>query len=263
MTDPRLDLSFDGPLAVLTIRRAQKRNALDAAMVDALLPICRQVERSGARALIVTGEGDRAFCAGGDIDAWSDLPPETFGRHWLREGHQALDALARLSVPVIAVLNGDCLGGGLELAACADLRIAEPHVKIGLPEPLLGVIPGWSGTQRVSRRFGAQLVRRMALFGQVFDAREALSLGLVDALADAGQGMALARHHAGQVQARAPLACELVKMLVNSAEGEEVGRVAEAMAGALAAGSPQLAVGLAAFRARRAADFGADMGAGT
>lgn len=255
MTDPRLDLVLDGAVARLTIRRADKLNALDAAMVDGLLPICRRLERSGARVLILTGEGERSFCAGGDIDAWSGLAPEDFGRHWLRDGHQALDALARLTIPVIAVLNGHCLGGGLELAACADLRIAAPHVKIGLPEPSLGIIPGWSGTQRVSRRFGAQLVRRMALFGQVFDARQALALGLVDEVAENGQAMAVAERHAASVTARAPLATELVKMLVNAAEGEEGGRVTEAIAGALAAGSPQLATGLAAFRARRAPDF--------
>ena len=75
------------------------------------------------------------------------------------------------TVPLIAVLNGHALGGGLELAACADLRIAEAHVKIGQPEPGLGIIPGWSGTQRDARRFGAGLVRRMALFGDVYAAQ--------------------------------------------------------------------------------------------
>lgn len=255
MTDPRLNLAFDGPAAILTIRRADKLNALDAAMVDALLPICRQVERSSARVLILTGEGDRSFCAGGDIDAWSGMTPEMFGRHWLRDGHQAFDALARLTVPVIAVLNGHCLGGGLELAACADLRIAEAQVKIGLPEPSLGIIPGWSGTQRVSRRFGPQLVRRMALFGEIFDAKQALALGIVDQVTGKGEGMATARALAIRLEGRAPLATELVKMLINSAEGEESGRVTEAIAGALAAGSPELARGLTAFHARQPPDF--------
>ena len=253
MTDPRLDLVLDGPVARLTIRRADKLNALDAEMVDALLPICRQVERSAARVVILTGEGDRSFSAGGDIEAWASRTPEDFGWHWLRDGHQALDALARLTVPVIAVLNGHCLGGGLELAACADLRIAETHVKIGLPEPSLGIIPGWSGTQRASRRFGAQVVRRMVLFGEVFDAQQALTLGIVDQIAE--KGLAAAEAVAARVIARAPLATGLAKMLVNTAEGEEGGRAIEAIAGALAAGSPELAEGLAAFRARRKPDF--------
>ena len=157
-------------------------------MVDALVPLCRQIERSAARVVILTGEG-KSFCAGGDIAAWSALSPQDFGMHWLRDGHQAFDALARLRQPLIAVLNGHCLGGGLELAACADLRIAEAHVKIGLPETGLGIIPGWSGTQRVSRRFGAQLVRRMAMFGEVFTADQALSLGIVDQVVATGEGL--------------------------------------------------------------------------
>ncbi len=255
MSDPRLDLSLDGPIARLTIRRADKLNALDAAMVDALLPICRQVERSSARVLILTGEGERAFCAGGDIDAWSAETPENFGRHWLRDGHQAFDALARLTIPVIAVLNGHCLGGGLELAACADLRIAETHVKIGLPEPSLGIIPGWSGTQRASRRFGAQIVRRMVLFGEVFDAQAALALGIVDEIVPKSGGLAAAEIAAARVIARAPWATQLSKMLVNVAEGEEGDRVVEAIAGVAAAASSELAEGLAAHRARRKADF--------
>ena len=88
------------------------------------------------RAVIIRGEGG-TFCAGGDIAAWSSWSADEFGRHWVRDGHIAFDALARLSQPVIAVLNGHCLGGGLELAACADYRIAEAHVKLGQPVPTL------------------------------------------------------------------------------------------------------------------------------
>ena len=134
---------------------------------------------------------------------------------------------------------------------CADYRVAEAHVRIGQPETSLGIIPGWSGTQRLSRRFGAQLVRRMALFGDVFSAEEALALGIVDVVAPAGEGMAAARAIAGRVAARGARATELAKMAINAAEGEEGGRVVEALAGTIAAASPELAEGLAAFRARR------------
>lgn len=256
MSDPRLELTVAGGIARLTIRRPEKRNALDAAMVAALPALCRQIERSGARAAILTGEGDRAFSAGGDIAAWSAVTPEEFGRHWVRDGHAALDALARLSVPLVAVLNGDCLGGGLELAACADLRIAEAHARLGQPEAGLGIIPGWSGTQRAVRRFGAQAVRRMALLGEVLDAGEALALGLVDQVVPKGAGLAAAEAAAARVAGRSPRATELVKMMIAAAEGEETGRVVEALAGGLAAGSPDLARGLAAFRAGRRPDFG-------
>lgn len=256
MTDPRLVLAFDGPVATLTITRTEKLNALDCAMVDGIQPLCRQIERSGARVLIMTGAGDRSFCAGGDIAAWGGWSAEDFARHWVRDGHTAFDALARLSVPVIAVLNGHCLGGGLELAACADIRIAEDHVRIGQPESGIGIIPGWSGTQRAVRRFGAQVVRRMALMGEVFGADQALRLGLVDQVVARGTGMAAAWAVADRVIARSPRATEITKMLVNAAEGEERDRVLEALAGAVAVGTTDLAEGLSAFAAKRKPDFG-------
>lgn len=253
--DPRIALSVDGGIARLLIDRPDKLNALDAAMVDTLAARCREIERSGARVVILSGAG-KAFCAGGDIAAWSGETPEDFGRHWVRDGHIAFDALARLSVPVIAVLDGHALGGGLELAACADLRIAEDHIKIGQPETGLGIIPGWSGTQRAVRRFGAQIVRRMALFGEVFSAEQALSLGLVDQVTETGKAMDAAQAMARQVLARGPRATELTKMLINAAEGEDPERVLEALAGSIAAASGDLQEGLSAFRAKRPPNFG-------
>ncbi len=255
MTDPRLELVLDGFVARLTIRRAEKLNALDAVMVDGFIPLCRQIEQSDARVVILTGEG-KAFCAGGDIAAWRESGAEAFGRHWVRDGHAAFDALARLRQPLIAVLNGHALGGGLELAACADLRIAEAHVKIGQPETGLGIIAGWSGTQRAVRRFGAQVVRRMALFGEVFTADQALALGLVDQVVASGEGMAAAEQVAERVLSKGARASELTKMLINAAEGEERERVLESLAGAIAAGSTELAEGLAAFTEKRKPRFG-------
>ena len=173
----------------------------------------------------------------------------------MRDGHAAFDALARLRQPVIAVLDGHALGGGLEVAACADLRIAEKHIKLGQPETGLGIIPGWSGTQRAVRRFGAQMVRRMALFGEVFTADEALAHGLVDQVVESGTAMQAAENVAQAVLQRGPRATELTKMMIGAAEGEERERVIESLAGALAAGSDELAEGLAAFREKRKPDF--------
>lgn len=256
MSDPRVDLSIENHVARITLRRPEKLNAIDEDMIDALLKACRIIERSDARVAIVAGEGGKSFCAGGDIEAWSNLDAETFSRRWLRDGHGAFDALARLTVPLIAVLNGHALGGGLELAACADLRIAEEHVKIGQPEPGLGIIPGWSGTQRASRRFGTQLVRRMALFGEIYTAQEALAAGLVDQVVATGEGAAAAKAAAARVLKRSPRATELTKMLINAAEGEENERVVEALAGAVAAASDDLTEGLAAYRQKRPTRFG-------
>ncbi len=248
-------LQIEGPIATIRLDRPSKLNALNREMVAELAAICREVEHSLARVALITGAGEKSFCAGGDISAWSSETPEDFGRFWVREGHAAFDAVARLRQPTIAVLNGDCLGGGLELAACADYRIAERHARIGMPETGLGILPGWSGTQRAVRRFGQQVVRRMAIFGEVFSAEDAFQLGLVDQLCEKSQGMAAASALAAKLLARSPQATATTKMLINAAEGEERERVLDAIAGELAAGSRDLAKGLDAFRNKRKPDF--------
>ncbi|GKY90003.1 enoyl-CoA hydratase/isomerase family protein [Sinisalibacter aestuarii] len=248
-------LEVEGGIGLLRIARPEKRNALDAGMVEALASLCREIERREDIGLVIlTGQG-KAFCAGGDIAAWSAETPDAFARHWVRDGHDAFDWLARLRQPVIAVLNGHALGGGLELAACADIRIAEAHVKIGQPEAGIGIIAGWSGTQRAVHRFGAQRVRRMALFGEVLDAEQACRAGIVDHVVATGDGLRAAREMAQTVLARGPLATELTKMLINAAEGEERGRVLESFAGRITAASAELREGVAAFTEKRAPDF--------
>lgn len=250
-----ISLTAEDGVGLLRIEREQTRNALDAAIMDALADCCRRIERAGdIGAVILTGTGD-AFCAGGDIKAWSAETPRNFGRRWVRDGHVVFDALARLRQPVIAAMNGHAFGGGLELAACADYRIAEAHIRLGQPEAGLGIITGWSGSQRAVRRFGAQAVRRMALFGEVFPADEALQMGLVDQVVPRGEALAAARALAGQVLRRGPQATELTKMLINAAEGEERERVLESLAGRIAAASDELREGVSAFREKRAPRF--------
>jgi enoyl-CoA hydratase len=254
--DPRIRLERDGALALLTIDRPDKHNALDYPMILALEAAAHAIERMPTvQVAIITGGGEKSFCGGGDIAAWSDLSPTDFGMDWVRHGHRAFDALARLRQPLIAVLNGHALGGGLELAACADFRIAEEHAKIGQPETGLGIIPGWSGTQRSVRRFGGQIVRRMALGGEIFSAAEALQHGLVDQVAARGAGLVAARSLAERIATRGPRATQMSKALINAAEGEDAERALEAMAGAYAAGTENLKEGVAAFKAKRPPKF--------
>lgn len=250
-----VSLEISAGIARLVLDRPEKRNALNANMVRDLVVRCHEIELSDAKVVILSGAGE-AFCAGGDIEDWSAASADEFGRHWVREGHIAFDALARLRQPVIAVLDGHALGGGLELAVCADYRLGEEHIKIGQPETGLGIIPGWSGTQRAVRRFGAQAVRRMAVLGEVFTASEAQSLGILDQVVPKGQALIAANELAQNVLSRSGRATELAKMMVNAAEGEERERVIEAMAGTIAAGSEDLQIGLDAFRNKRKPDFG-------
>ncbi len=250
--DSRIRLETEGHLAIITLARPEKLNALDYEMVLALERAAHLIDGTpGVRAAIITGEGEKSFCAGGDIEAWSKWAPQDFGMAWVRHGHRAFDALARLRQPLVAALNGHTLGGGLELAATADFRIAGEHVKLGSPETGLGIIPGWSGTQRTVRRFGSQIVRRMALLGEIFTAAEAKSHGLVDAVVPRGQTLAAARDMAARLTSRGPAATQATKMLINAAEGEDVERTLEALAGIAAAGSADLHEGIAAFRDKR------------
>ncbi|MDN5001224.1 enoyl-CoA hydratase/isomerase family protein [Bradyrhizobium sp. GCM10027634] len=252
---PFVHLAFEGPLARLTLKRADKLNALDRAMIDALAEAARAIDASAeARVAILSGEG-KAFCAGGDIAAWGGLPPLEMWRDWTRAGHRAFEALARLRVPLIAALTGHAFGGGLELAAVADIRVAESGIKLGLPESGLAMAPGWSGTQRLVRRFGASVVRRMAMAGAIFSAEEGLTLRLVDEVAARGQGVARAEMLAADIAKRGPLAVQMVKAMINAAEGEDRDAPIEGLAGALTAFTEDLAEGVAAFQAKRAPNF--------
>ena len=176
-------------------------------------------------------------------------------RDWTRLGHRAFEALARLRVPLIAALTGHAFGGGLELAAVADIRIAETRDQARPTGDGLGMAPGWSGTQRLVRRFGAGVVRRMALTGRMFTADEALGLGLVDEVVPVGAALERAAALAADVAGRGPLATQMVKAMINAAEGEDRDAPIEGLAGALTAGSEDLAEGVAAFRAKRAPTF--------
>jgi enoyl-CoA hydratase len=254
--DARIIVTVENDIATLLINRAEKLNALDFDMIVALQRAADTVDAmEHVRAVILTGAGEKSFCAGGDIAAWSALAAEDFAMRWVRQGHRTFDALARMRHPMIAALNGHCLGGGLELAATADFRVAEDHIKIGLPETSLGIIPGWSGTQRAVRRFGAQPVRRMALGAETFSATEAQALGLVDKVVPKGQSHVAAQAMAQHIAARSPQATRLTKLMLNAAEGEEREAAIETLGGYIAAGSSDLAKGLAAFRAKQKPEF--------
>ena len=255
MTEPRIRLAVDDSIATITLARADKLNALDLDMLAELSVILDRVEADSAvRVVILTGEG-KAFSAGGDIAAWGGMQPEQFGHRWVRHGHRIFDRLATLRMPVIAAMNGHALGGGLELAGAADIRIAERQAKIGLPETSLGMVPGWSGTQRLVRRFGAQIVRRMVLGGEMFVAKEARANGLVDLVVETGEALNAAKDYAARIAARGPAAVEISKLMLSIAGGEDNGAAVEALGSILVAKTGDLKEGVSAFREKRAAEF--------
>jgi enoyl-CoA hydratase len=254
--DGRISLTMVDRVATITINRADKLNALDFEMVHALERAAHLIDANETvRVAIITGAGQRSFCAGGDIAAWAGLSPEQFAMQWIRQGHRAFDALARLRQPLIAALNGHTLGGGLEVAVTADIRVAEDHVQLGFPETGLGILPGWSGTQRAVRRFGAQTVRRMSVFGEILTAEQGLALGVVDRVVPDGQSLAIANEIAQAIMQRGTLATQAAKMLINAAEGEESERAMEALSSLAVAGSAELREGVSAFKEKRKPRF--------
>ena len=248
-------LSISGPVATVRLNRPHKRNAIDLTMLQGLDSAIERIDAADAtRVVILTAEG-ASFSGGGDIPAWAALDPQSFAHGWIRRGHETFDRLARLRVPTIAVLSGDALGGGLELAACCDIRIAERHARVGLPEAGLGMVPGWSGTQRLVRRFGGQAVRRMAMCGEVLSAEAALALGIVDQVAETGAGIASAQAYAEAIVRRGPLATQTIKGMLAVAEGEGGEAALDIISGAMIATTAELAEGVAAFKEKRSPDF--------
>jgi enoyl-CoA hydratase len=146
-----LRLLVDGPIATITLDRPEKLNAVTPEMLEGLEAALASIEADDAvRVFVLTGAGDRAFCAGADINAWASLAPIDMWRRWVRSGHRVMDRLEGLRQPTIAALNGMAYGGGLELALACDLRIAADTVKVAAPEVGIGTIPGWGMTTRLA-----------------------------------------------------------------------------------------------------------------
>lgn len=246
-------LDRQGHVAIVSLAREAKLNALTPAMLDQLEQAARELELDeDIRVVILTAAGTRAFCVGADINEWAALAPLDMWRRWVRRGHQVFDQWARLRQPVIAAINGHAMGGGLELAITADIRLASDGAQFALPEASIGTCPGWSGSQRLVQLIGASPTKYLALSGLRIAADRALAAGLVhEVMASAdlmGRALAMAQDMAG----KAPISLQLTKQLVNAAAGEDSAATLEAMAGALAATTSDGAEGVRSFREKRA-----------
>ena len=249
-----LHLVSQGPIAELQLDNPTKLNALTVEMLDALEMHCAMLEQDpSVVAIVVSANGGRAFCAGADITAWSELSPADFARYWVRKGHRIFDRLARLSVPTVAAISGHALGGGLELAAACDIRVIAPHATLGLPEPGVGIVPGWSGTQRLTRLLPEPVVKEMVLFGRRLPAKRVFDLGFVAEVAE--DPRAAAFEIAGRVSALSPRAVEVAKYQIHASVDEDRSALIEALGGGMTAASADKMEGVAAFRSKRKPDF--------
>ena len=236
--------------AEIVLNRPDKGNALNMPMIERLSEVVREIERDrDLRAAVIRGKG-RFFSTGGDIGAWGALSPHEMARDWILPGIQAFDRVAALPVPVIAVLSGHALGGGLELALAADLRLALAGAKLGTPEVTLGMISGWMGVRRLAETIGVARARQMTLLGLPITAAQALEWGLVNAVAENPDeleqqlGVWLAR-----LCSNGPTAMELTKGILASMHADF--RQQHASAVAEAAGTEDCKEGVRAFIEKR------------
>jgi enoyl-CoA hydratase len=252
MTGVRLHIA--GGVAELRLDNPAKLNCFTVDMLGQLASHLEVIEgRPEVRSVVVTGEGDRAFCSGADINAWGDLTPAEFARSWVRGGHRIFDRLAGLSKPTIAALNGHAFGGGLELAAACDIRVIAPKATIALPEAGVGVVPGWSGSQRLARLMPEGMLKEMALFGRRIGAERLLACGFVAEVAE--DASAAAQEIAARVATLSPRATEITKAMLHAGRGEDSAALIEALGSAAIAASADRGEGVAAFRAKRRPDF--------
>ena len=240
-----------GAVVTLTLNRPDKLNAIDSPMLDALEKSLAEIERDPEiRAVVLTGAG-RAFSAGADIKEWTALAPLTFSRVWGQRGHALFDRLAALRPPVIAAINGIAFGGGLELALCADLRIASTAARFGLPEVTIGTVPGWGGTQRLPRLIGAGRAKHMIFSGQPIDAARAEVFGLVSELVEPEALLQRAQELAKSIAGNAPIAVQAAKRLVDAGLPTSPAAILEGDAGAMCGNTDDAAEGRSSFLERR------------
>src|SRR5437764_14303123 len=206
MAFDNLLLERDGAVALVTINRPKVLNALSAPTLDELRRLMLELGHDDSvRAVILTGAGEKAFVAGADINELAVQTP-TGGREHALRGQHVLDLVENMGKPVIAAINGFALGGGCELAMACTLRLAADTARIGQPEISLGLIPGYAGTQRLSRLVGRGKAMEMILTGSPITADQAWRIGLVNRVVPAADLLAEAKTLAAQLAASAPIA---------------------------------------------------------
>jgi enoyl-CoA hydratase len=237
----------DDGVAVLTIDRQEKLNALDLHVTEEIGQALLELEAEGPRAIIVTGAGERSFVAGADISAMSVMSPLE-AKRFSEIGHAAMALLDRSPVPTIAAVNGYALGGGCEVAIACDVRVAAENATFGFPEVSLGILPGMGGTQRLPRLVGPALAKELIFTGRSIGAEEAREIGLVNRVVPQGEALRVAK---------GPLAVRHAKAATNRAMDVDLvsGLEYEADQFALLFATEDAREGMEAFAERRKPEF--------
>jgi enoyl-CoA hydratase/carnithine racemase len=253
-----IDLTCDADgIALITINRPDKRNALDAEHYEALSQAWIRVRDDPAvRVAIITGAGDKAFCAGADLKSFIGREQE-LAELWLTQKGQLLNRGLEVWKPVIAAVNGACVGGGMTLLLATDIRVAVPGASFGLSEVKRGVIAGNGGTQRVMTQLPYALAMELLLTGDPLSAEQAARWGLVNQVVEPARLLATAYDYAKRIAANAPLAVQAAKELAVRSRDLDLadGLRLEQLVNRLLQQSEDVAEGRAAFAAKRPPRF--------
>ncbi|MGD9571647.1 MAG: enoyl-CoA hydratase/isomerase family protein [Thermoleophilia bacterium] len=252
-----IDHERRGAVAVVTLDRPEALNALSPAMLSELEDVLRRVDDdAGARAIVLTGAGGKAFCAGADIGHMRRASALE-AREFALRGHAITGLIEDLGTPVVAAVNGFALGGGCEIALACDVRLAGERARFGQPEVTLGVVPGWGGTQRLARATSAAFAKDLILTGRLIGADEALRAGLVSQVHPDAELLDAAIEVATAIASRPGSAVAAAKRLCNLALGGDApGPYArEIDSFALSFGTPDQQEGMDAFFEKRPPRF--------
>jgi enoyl-CoA hydratase len=250
-------LDRDGPVATVTINRPEVLNALNENTLDELRRVMLDLKRDAAvRVVILTGAGEKSFVAGADITELAKLTSAS-GRERALAGQHVFDVIENLGKPVISAINGFALGGGCELAMACTLRIAADTAKLGQPEINLGLLPGYAGTQRLSRLVGKGRALELMLTGARITASEAERIGLVNRVVPAADLAAETRRFASTLAAQAPIAVQYILEAVNRGLEAPFAEacIHEAALFGLVAGTDDMREGTRAFLEKRTPVF--------
>jgi enoyl-CoA hydratase/carnithine racemase len=255
VSDALVDARAEGPVAIVTLRREHKLNALSTALEGALDDALGSAEVRAARAVVVTG-GPRAFSAGADVSEMRDQDPAAILDYYRATG-AVYERVAALPQPTIAAIAGWCLGGGLELALACDFRVAEAGAAFGLPEVRIGIVPSSGGTHRLARLVGAARAKELVLLRERIGADEAAAFGLVTEVVADGGALERALELANDLARLPPLAVAVAKQALDAMpeSSREAGLLVERLAYGLLAQTADAAEAAAAFTEKRPPRF--------
>jgi enoyl-CoA hydratase len=212
-----ITVQSDGRVGIITLNRPAVLNALNGKLLAELSLALLELDRhADVRAVVLTGSGEKAFAAGADIGELNSLQSAIAGSEQARMGQSITRQMERMRKPVIVAINGFALGGGCEIAMGGDIRIASENAKFGQPEVNLGLIPGYGGSQRMTRLVGRGMSMYLCLTGELIDAKEALRIGLVQKVVPLAELMTEAKRIAQLIATKAPLAITACKRAINN-----------------------------------------------